>query len=1258
MKPGASLGPFRIDRELGSGGMGKVYAASGPDGVVALKVVHPHLLETPGFFKRFMREAQLGQAIRHENVVRTLDCDQEFTDGKPQCFLVMEYVEGQTLSELLGELERVPEELCRHVAREICKGLAAIHDAGVVHRDLKPENVLITPQHVVKIMDLGIAQVADEALRLSKDGAFVGSVEYAAPEQFKGGDVDGRTDLHGLGVLLYELSSGTHPYRGGGFHDAMQRVCESEPQRLGEVNPQLSAFFEEVVHTLLVKDPRGRFASARQLLVVLEDGERSAWWHDRARLLQETTRRPLRRIRVPRETAVYGRESELEQLRGCFARASSGDGQVVLIEGEAGIGKSRLVDELIARLQDAGEDLNFLFGSYPPGGAATANGAFSSAFHEHFGEEGAAAYLAETPLLVPAFDALLRSDAPPPDAQPLTRESVVSCFVQAMRSLGAERTTVVLIDDLHFATEDGHALFSALAMAVPGHRVVLIGTARPGISEAWRAGLTRLPQTTPIAVQRLGPKDLVELLRDSFRSEALASSLAAQIALKSDGNPFFAFEIIRGLREGQFITQGADGTWTSTRVIEDIQIPSSILDLVNARVAGLTEDERALLDVAACAGYEFDPTLVGDIMGMARIPALRAFGQIERQHRLVRAAGRSIVFDHHQVQEALYGSLLEPLREEYHAAIAERMEALAGGVSADPATLDGPLCVALCEHFLKGARGESALRYVERASRHLARGHQHAQVAALERGVLAVPGLLHGEPRVRALLRLEAALDALGRKADQRAALDEAVAIADASGGTSLRARAHWRRGHFLEMARELEDASTELELAGELAAAAGDRSLMASVTHCTGTMLYFGARNEEAEAVFRGLIDTWRELGNDAHTARTLSSLGLVLAALGRFDDARASHEESLELLRSSPDPTAARSTLANLGNVAREQDRWAEAKDLYERSLALHRAAGARRDEATVTANIGVVFASEGRLDEARRWYEQALEIQREIGDRSGELRTLLSLGVAFARQGRLADAQEQFEQLLTAARESGAAGTLALALGNLGATMRAQGRLAEARELFEQQLVLHREQGNRGGISVTEHNLGVVAREEGDDARSETHLLTCLELCGELGQRYIEAATQLLLAELRIDAGRHDDACEMLAAARDTAHEIGVAGVEALARCRLATLPSGDPDDALAAAAQLGKNLAKEERPRFHWLVWKATGDREHLRASKRELDEILARVPEELHESMCTNLGHYREIMTAWRVEIGGDDDATDGGPTTESPTRAG
>ena len=252
---GTQLGPYRLEAELGIGGMGKVYRASSPAGTVAVKILHPYLLESPGFFKRFMREARIGRAIDHPNVVRTLDVDALTVEGEQHHFLVMECVEGQTLRGLLRELSRVPEELCRHIGREVSAALAAIHAAGAVHRDLKPENVLITRDQVVKVMDLGVARLADEAMRLSQTGVFVGSVLYAAPEQFHGSEIDARDDWYALGLMLYELSTGEHPLAAADFASIMTRRLEETPRPAGELNPQLSPYFEEVLRGLL---ERGR----------------------------------------------------------------------------------------------------------------------------------------------------------------------------------------------------------------------------------------------------------------------------------------------------------------------------------------------------------------------------------------------------------------------------------------------------------------------------------------------------------------------------------------------------------------------------------------------------------------------------------------------------------------------------------------------------------------------------------------------------------------------------------------------------------------------------------------------------------------------------------------------------------------------------------------------------------------------------------------------------------------------------------------
>jgi len=1137
---GTTLGPYRIDRELGAGGMGKVYGATltrksaglAPDTVVALKVVHPHLLETEGFFKRFLLEAQIGRSVAHENVVRTLDCD---AIGGSH-FLVMEYVEGQTLHELQRELHEVPEELCRHIAREVTKGLVAIHAAGVVHRDLKPDNVLITPDHVVKVMDLGVARLADEALRLSQSGAFVGSVEYAAPEQFGSGDVDGRCDLHALGLVLYQLSSGVHPFRGEDFRTVMRRVCHDQPRRLGEVHPQISPFFEEVVHCLLAKDRDQRFASAEALLSVLEQGEDSSWWHERKRALRAATRRPLRRIRIPRETAVYGREDELALLRDRFDRASTGDGQLVLIQGEAGIGKSRLVDELIDRLRRDGADLNFLFGSSPPGGAATASGAFTTAFREQLGDAGSADYLTQTPILVEAFDALLAGQRAPADAEILTKDSLQTCFMNVTRSLAAERTTVILIDDLHFAPEEGLALFSALAMAVPGCRLLLIGTSRPGVDEKWLADITRQDHASRIPLGRLGHRDLAELLKDSFQSEQLALGLAGQIGIKSDGNPFFAFEIIRGLREGQFITQTAEGTWISTRRIDEIQIPSSVLDLVNARVAGLTEDERTLLDVAACWGYEFDARLVGEVLGLASIPTLRGFGQIERMHRLVRSAGRSYVFDHHQVQEALYGSMNIQLREEYHAALADALETRTGAADGDPDALDGVLSVSLCEHFLAGARGERAGRYLTPALAHLSESYSNAHVDALARRALDVDGLLEGAERAKTLLRRATALGRMGRREQQEASAREAERLAAEAGDDVLRGRALMTLGAVLHQTSRMEESAAAFQHALELARSCGDVSEESAATNNIGNVLCYQGHLDEAREHYDAALALSRSIDDRGGEARASGNKGFVCRMQGRLEEARELHQLQLDISLEQGNRQSEALVLGNLGIVARSQGLIYESREYHERHLAISREIGSRAGETLALANLASASFALGRMDHARDGYDASLRVAREIGDRYSQGYALAGLAGVAHEQDDAAAALAHAEAALAIRRRIGQRDGIADSLIQVGHLLLNAGRDDRARAVLEEAVPLAREQGR-----AAQHILALVFLARLPDGRAD-EALHALEVAGANGdstiirlhlwratgdRTHLEVARRLLDESLALIPAEHHEA-----------------------------------------------------------------------------------------------------------------------------------
>jgi len=1068
---GERLGPYLIDRKLGSGGMGTVYAATVVDGgaalaggapsgtIVAVKVVHAHLVGEEGFLPRFLREVEIGTVIAHPNVVRTL-CGGE-VEGRR--FIGMEYVEGQTLRQMLVEMKTLPEQLCRHVGREIAAGLGAIHAAGVIHRDLKPENVLITSDHVVKVMDLGVARVADEVLRLSKPGNFAGSIHYAAPEQLRDGgrNVDARTDLHALGVMLYELASGTNPYLEDDVASVLRRILNETPRRLGEIQPQFSAYFEELVHTLLDKDPDRRFSRAVDVVDVLDEGDKSGWWHARAKAIQAETERPIRRVRIPRETAVYGRSAELDTLRVAYERAKSGDGAVVLLTGEAGIGKSRLVDELIRQLHRSGEDLNFLFGSHPPGGSAT-TGAFPAAFREHFGETGSARYLARTPALAAAFDALLAGEFVPEGARRLSRPALVACFVQATQGLAAERPTVILIDDLHFATESAHALFAALAASVPGHRVLLVGAMRPGTTDVWRVELERLAHIRRMELQRLGPKDLGELLRDSFRSRQLAERLAFQIGEKSDGNPFFVFEIIRGLREGQFITRKADGTWVTTRRIDEIQIPASVLDLVNARVADLDEAERDLLDVAACCGFEFSPGLVGDVLGLARIPTLKRFAQIERRHRLVRTSGRTMVFDHHQVQEALYGSLLHQLREEYHSAIARVMQTRAWTDETPLEEVDGATCVEICLHAFKGRRYDDAARFLDAAIEHLEHAYLNDQTLSLINRALDAPGVVDGIPRVTILLRKANLFDQLSRGDDHRETLLRALSVA--------------------------EDV--------------GDLANLSRVERGLGTYFWRAARHDEGHAVVSRALEHALAAGSKRAEAGARGALGLIARARGSFGEALQHHERALALAREEGLEVAAAIALGNIGSVLISQGRISDARTYFERCCALSRRIGHRRGEVIAIGNLANILVNDGYLDEALEQHERYLTLVREIGHRIGEAIAAGNLGNVYHAQGRLAKARDQHRSCIEIAREMGSRGKELVGLHNLGVVECAMGDLDEALATHHTALALATEVGAKDRQAIGRIAVGAVLAAQGDDAGAAAMLVEARDCADAAG------------------------------------------------------------------------------------------------------------------------------------------------------------
>jgi serine/threonine-protein kinase len=263
-------GRYEILGSLGKGGMGTVYRARDQrlDEVVALKVLRSDVLrEDPTLRERFKQELRLARKITHRNVLRTHDFDE--ADGVP--YISMEYIDGVTLKDLIQNKGALPAGVGLRIAKQMCQGLDAAHRQGVVHRDIKPQNMLILPETgELKIMDFGIARVSEvkggEASGLTTAGTVMGTPDYMPPEQAQGRPADFRSDIYSLGVVLFEIFTGSLPFKKDTAMATVLAHVQQQPPRPRSVNPRIPEDLERVILRCVEKEPAARYAKVADLL--------------------------------------------------------------------------------------------------------------------------------------------------------------------------------------------------------------------------------------------------------------------------------------------------------------------------------------------------------------------------------------------------------------------------------------------------------------------------------------------------------------------------------------------------------------------------------------------------------------------------------------------------------------------------------------------------------------------------------------------------------------------------------------------------------------------------------------------------------------------------------------------------------------------------------------------------------------------------------------------------------------------------------
>ncbi|MHC4955681.1 MAG: serine/threonine-protein kinase [Planctomycetota bacterium] len=1100
---GRALGNYKIIRTIGKGGGGAVYLArateAGPAGsagtVVALKVFHPELTTDENILRRFQREAELGIKIRHEHVVETYEVGVEEIDGLPHHFMVMEFVEGETLRDTIQELGVMPEHLLYQVADQILDALGAVHAEGMIHRDVKPENIVLTRDHQVRVMDLGIARLQQEGRDLTRADEFVGSLSYAAPEQFMDQDhVDPRADIYALGVLLYELATGYNPFGQPDLQSLLGLKFSGQLRRPKSINRDLDPFLDEVILTCAQKEPDARFASCEELRAVLREGEASAWWA--ARIEGDAfpaATRALRALRPPRDASIVGRDAEFARLHEAFERACGGAGTVALVCGTAGAGKSRLVHDFLEELM--APDGPFIWAGRCPEGEARSFHPFREAAHGFYGEDKFGAH-----------------------------EDLADVYTEAVRERAAERPLVLVLEDMNRADPKTVELFGHLARTLVDAPVLLIATYRLDEVEegtdfhALAAALSQREGTASIELGGLEREAVDEIIKALVKKTSTVRALSWPLYSASEGNPYFLFEILAHLKEAGALTEADDGASAElASPIHEVDVPTSVRGLLGMRLEKLDDELKATLEAAAVQGPEFDASLLSAVTGQKRIRLQKRLAVLERNHRLVVSSGkRAFRFASHGLHAVVYAGMSEEVRAQQHSLCAD-------AIGDEEGDWDGERSYAWVRHMLRAGRLAEAGEHVVAATEHAA-AHYHSSEAAafLTRVLDALAPEVH-RLRYSVLMRMAAVQHLLGRSESQRETLGRAAAEAEASEDAETRTRvlaamatASFQAGHYDQ---------AEDEAQRGLADEGGDALGKARCLHTLGVVEFRRGEFGRCVEYLRAALELQRECDDRRGEATTLLQLGAALPEIGEGGQALEMKQSALTILRELGDRRGEGAALNNLGNTYVDVERIPEALVCYERSIQIARALGDLPTQASALYNMGCVYTAEERIDDAQDVLERALDIFRELEDPSGEANVLDELGSALASFGELKEARRYLKEALAAAERTGENAVRARVLRHLGTVHVEAGERDKAWQLYESALGLARSRTRSAILS----DMGRAAERDGDYDRA-------VQLLEESLADNAKPATRLLslcrLARAHHAAGRVEDA---LASAR---------------------------------------------------------------------------------------------------------------------------
>jgi serine/threonine protein kinase/predicted ATPase len=827
--PSASETPriagYEILSLIGEGGMGQVYLAEDTAlrRRVAVKIVSPVLIGSEQAANRFQREARVMATVEHPHIVRVYSLGQ--TDGRH--YLVMEYVEGRSLAERIRQDGRLDVDDALHVLRQATEALEAAWGRGIVHRDVKPANILIDSRGQVRVVDFGLAKATmlhgDSSI---SDGAHVlGTPRYVSPEQARGDqDLDFHSDIYSLGVVLYEMLAGEPPYTGATAITVVDQHLHMPLPSLRSRCPEIAGEVEQLCAWMTRKQPADRPSSYALLLQHIDAllGEAPPPRVTQQALpgfLPASDRRAGTDVSGP---IFVAREQELASLNRFLDEAVAGCGRVAFVTGEAGSGKTALIDEFARRAQSARADLIVARGNcnaqtgmgdpYLPfrevlgllTGAVEARRAPSVFGSEHAERLwnllplAAQALIDDGPDLVGTFvpgatlvaraeahtpsptgwrvrleELATRSAANPAD---VTRQQsyLFEQYTRTLLTLARDHPLLLQLEDLHWADVGSSSLLFHLGRRLAHSRILVLGTFRPA-----EMALGRDDQRHPLETvvnelkAQLGDvevslgdeesREFVDALVDA-RPNKLRELFRDAVFRQTRGHPLFTVELLRSMQERGMLVQDPDGLWVERPTLDWKTLPARVEGVIAERIARLPEDARRVLGIACVQGEEFTAEVLARIHRTDEREMIRLLSDdLDKRHHLVSALGiRRTVGRRsslYRFRHILFQKYLYGRMDRVERAI--RHEEVGATLEELHGERAGEIAVDLARHFQEAGLTDKAIDYLRQAGDEARRLSANEEAIAHYNKALTLLETLPESPeRVRQELALQLGLGA------------------------------------------------------------------------------------------------------------------------------------------------------------------------------------------------------------------------------------------------------------------------------------------------------------------------------------------------------------------------------------------------------------------------------------------------------------------------------------------------------------------